>query len=140
MSRCLLLTQSGRDEAGRYAESWLHNAECIFAVPSLSGNRRAPQRPAAASKTPSQGVPQATQRPSGDKRHSVMSYQSRVAKSRLPSRIVNIAGIDVAMTDAACDLPRHPQSFWRRRRTVHHLPVRMKRREVQWHVWTKMID
>src|SRR5205823_13808326 len=61
-----------------------------------------------------------------------------VAKSRLPSRIVNIAGIDVTMTDAARDLPRHPQNFRRRRRTVHHLPVRVKRREVQWHVWTKM--
>src|SRR5262249_38830116 len=63
-----------------------------------------------------------------------------VTQSRLPVRIVNIARIDVAMTDAACDLPRHPQSFRRRRRTVHHLPVRMKRREVQRHVWTKMID
>src|SRR6516225_7901839 len=47
-----LLTQSGRDEAGRYAESWLHNAECSFAERSLSGKRRAPQRPAVASKTP----------------------------------------------------------------------------------------
>jgi len=41
-----------RDEAERYAESWVHNAECSFAVRSLSGKRRAPQRPAVASKTP----------------------------------------------------------------------------------------
>jgi hypothetical protein len=39
-------------KTGRYAGLWLHNAECGFAVRSLSGKRRAPQRPAVASKTP----------------------------------------------------------------------------------------
>jgi hypothetical protein len=47
------LARMGYNEAaGRYAEYWLNNGECRFAVPSLSGRRRAPQRPGFASKTP----------------------------------------------------------------------------------------
>src|SRR6516162_6711366 len=63
-----------------------------------------------------------------------------VTQSRLPIWIVNITGIDVAKTDFARDLPRHPRGFRWGRRTIHHLPIRMKRREVQRHVWTKMTD
>src|SRR5215468_256264 len=63
-----------------------------------------------------------------------------VTQSRLPIRIVNITRIDVAKADTACDLPRDPQGFRWGWRTVHHLPVRMKRGEMQWHVWTKMTD
>src|SRR5215469_13941496 len=63
-----------------------------------------------------------------------------VTQSRLPARIVNITRIDVVKTDIARDLPRHSQGFWWGRRTIHHLPIRMKPREVQRHVWTKMTD
>jgi hypothetical protein len=63
-----------------------------------------------------------------------------VTKSRLPVRIVNVAGIDVAKAGTARDLLRRAQGFRRRRRAVHHFPVRMKRREVQRHVGARMID
>src|SRR5215471_14112141 len=63
-----------------------------------------------------------------------------VTQSRLPIRIVNVAGIDVAKAGTPRDLSRHPQGCRRRWRTIRHLPVRVKRREVQRHVWTKMTD
>src|SRR6516162_3322608 len=63
-----------------------------------------------------------------------------VTQSRLPIWIVNVAGIDVAKANTARDLPSHPQGFPRGRRTIRHLPVRMKCREVQRHVWTKMTN
>src|SRR5215472_14662658 len=57
-----------------------------------------------------------------------------VTQSRLPIRIVNVAGIDVAKAGTPRDLSRHPQRCRRRWRTICHLPVRVKRREVQRHV------
>src|SRR4029077_9790208 len=63
-----------------------------------------------------------------------------VTQSRLPVRIMNITRIDIAKADGARDLPRHPQGLLWGCRMICHLPVRMKRREVQRHVWTKMTD
>src|SRR5262249_35352793 len=63
-----------------------------------------------------------------------------VTQSRLSIRIVNITRIDVAKADTAGDLPRQPQGFRWGWRTIRHLPVWMKRREMQRHVWTKMTD
>src|SRR6516225_8036798 len=63
-----------------------------------------------------------------------------VTQSRLPIWIVNITGIDVAKAGIPRDLSRHPQDCRRRWRTIHHLPVRVKRRKVQRHVWPKMTD
>jgi hypothetical protein len=48
------VTQRVRESGkiGRHTQFWLHAAECSVAVRNLSGRRRAPQRPAVASKTP----------------------------------------------------------------------------------------
>lgn len=57
-----------------------------------------------------------------------------MAVSTLPRLVVSIARINVAQAGALRDLSRTRERGGRRRRRVTHLPVRMKRREMQRHI------
>src|SRR5215469_236201 len=130
VTECLLLTLSGHCRA--------HLERHATRAPAARGRFKDAMTGSAASDT----ATVRRQMPPRDVIPITADHQcpAAVTQSGLPARIVNITRIDVAKTDFARDLPRHPQSFRWGRRTIHHLPIRMKRREVQRHVWTKMTD
>src|SRR5262249_5886125 len=52
---------------------------------------------------------------------------------------VNVAGVHVTDARLDGDAPRHPECVRRRRRCVHHLPVRVEGREMQRHIGAEVV-